>query len=87
MNKIISLITTALLLVSCSAKKDLRVDKHSFSEPHNVQTTHLDLDVKIDFEKEVISGKATYTLKNIAGSSELVLDANGLIIDSITSLG
>ena len=87
MNKIISLITTALLLVSCSAKKDLRIDKHSFSEPHNVQTTHLDLDVKIDFEKEVISGKATYTLKNIAGSSELVLDANGLIIDSITSLG
>ena len=87
MNKIISLITTALLLVSCSAKKDLRVDKHSFSEPHNVQTTHLDLDVKIDFEKEVISGKATYTLKNIAGSSELILDANGLIIDSITSLG
>ena len=87
MNKIISLITTALLLVSCSAKKDLRVDKHSFSEPHNVQTTHLDLDVTIDFEKEVISGKATYTLKNIAGSSELVLDVNGLIIDSITSLG
>ena len=87
MNKIISLITTALLLVSCSAKKDLRIDKHSFSEPHNVQTTHLDLDVKIDFEQEVISGKATYTLNNIVGSSELILDANGLIIDSITSLG
>ena len=87
MNKIISLITTALLLVSCSAKKDLRIDKHSFSEPHNVQTTHLDLDVKVDFEKEVISGKATYTLNNIEGSNELVLDANGLIIDSITSLG
>ena len=87
MNKIISLITTILLLVSCSAKKDMRIDKHSFSEPHNVQTTHLDLDVKVDFEKEVISGKATYTLNNIEGSNELVLDANGLIIDSITSLG
>lgn len=87
MNKIISLITTILLLVSCSAKKDMRVDKHSFSEPHNVQTTHLDLDVKVDFEKEVISGKATYTLNNIEGSNELILDANGLIIDSITSLG
>ena len=87
MNKIISLITTILLLVSCSAKKDMRIDKHSFSEPHNVQTTHLDLDVKVDFEKEVISGKATYTLNNIEGSNELILDANGLIIDSITSLG
>ena len=87
MNKIISLITTILLLVSCSSKKDMRIDKHSFSEPHNVQTTHLDLDVKVDFEKEVISGKATYTLNNIEGSNELILDANGLIIDSITSLG
>ena len=87
MNKILSFLVTALLFTSCGAKKDLRVDKHSFSEPHNVRTTHLDLDVKVDFETERISGIANYTIENINGSKELILDANGLRIDKVTSGG
>ena len=87
MNKILSFLFTALLFTSCGAKKDLRVDKHSFSEPHNVRTTHLDLDVKVDFETERISGIANYTIENINGSKELILDANGLRIDKVTSGG
>jgi leukotriene-A4 hydrolase len=87
MNKKLSFLVTALLFTSCGAKKDLRVDKHSFSEPHNVRTTHLDLDVKVDFETERISGIANYTIENINGSKELILDANGLRIDKVTSGG
>ena len=87
MNKIIYLLFSALLLVACSQKEDLRVDKHSFSEPHNIRTTHLDLAVTVDFENEVISGKAKYTLENLVGSRELILDANGLRIDKILSGG
>ena len=87
MNKILSFLFTALLFTSCGAKKDLRVDKHSFSEPHNVRTTHLDLDVKVDFETERISGIANYTIENINGSKELILDANELRIDKVTSGG
>ena len=87
MNKILSFLVTALLFTSCGAKKDLRVDKHSFSEPHNVRTTHLDLDVKVDFETERISGIANYTIENINGSKELILDANELRIDKVTSGG
>lgn len=87
MNKILSSICATLLLISCNNKKDLRVDKHSFSEPHNVVTTHLDLDVEIDFQKEVISGVASYQIENKTGSKELILDANGLSIDKVTSEG
>jgi leukotriene A-4 hydrolase/aminopeptidase len=87
MNKILSILCSALLLTACSSKKDLRVDLHSFSEPHNVLTTHLDLDVNVDFEKEVISGVAQYQIDNKTASKHLILDANGLIIDKVTSAG
>ena len=87
MNKTLSLLFSTLLFTSCGAKKDLRVDKHSFSEPHNVRTTHLDLDIKVDFKTELISGVANYTIENLNGSKELILDANGLRIDLVTSGG
>jgi len=87
MNKLLSPLFALLLITSCGTKKDLRVDKHSFSEPHNVRTTHLDLDVKVDFETERVSGIANYTIENLTGSRELVLDANGLRIDNVTSGG
>ena len=45
MNKILSLFFV-VLLSSCTSSEDLRVDLHSFSEPHNVITTHLDLDLE-----------------------------------------
>ena len=84
MHKILSILCTALLITACSSKKDLRVDLHSFSEPHDVVTTHLDLDVEVDFREEVISGVARYQIENKTGSKQLVLDANGLQIDKVT---
>jgi len=87
MNQIISIFSFSLLFLACSSKKDLRVDLHSFSEPHDVVTTHLDLDVEVDFDKEVISGVAQYQIENKNGSRELILDANGLIIDSVINAG
>lgn len=83
MNKIITVLFT-LFISACNSKEDLRVDLHSFSEPHHVVTTHLDLDVEVDFEKEIISGKARYEIKNLTGHNQLVLDINGLEIDKVT---
>ena len=83
MNKIITILFT-LLISACNSKEDLRVDLHSFSEPHHVVTTHLDLDVEVDFEKEIISGKARYEIKNLTGHNQLVLDVNGLEIEKVT---
>ena len=83
MNKIITILFT-LFISACNSKEDLRVDLHSFSEPHHVVTTHLDLDVEVDFEKEIISGKARYEIKNLTGHNQLVLDINGLEIEKVT---
>ena len=83
MNKIITVLF-ALFISACNSKEDLRVDLHSFSEPHHVVTTHLDLDVEVDFEKEIISGEARYEIQNLTGHNQLVLDVNGLEIDKVT---
>ena len=83
MNKILSSLCAALLLISCNSNKDLRVDLHSFSEPHRVITKHLDLDVLVDFEKESISGVAHYNIENLDNSKKLILDSQGLQIEKI----
>ena len=70
MNKILSLFFV-VLISSCTSSEDLRVDLHSFSEPHNVITTHLDLDLEIDFENEIIIGEARYTIQNKTRSNKL----------------
>ena len=72
-----------LILFSCGTDKDLRVDLHSFSEPHLVETTHLDLDINVDFQKKIISGIASYTIDNKVGSKRLVLDTDGLVIHKV----
>jgi len=83
MNKIITVLF-ALFISACNSKEDLRVDLHSFSEPHHVLTTHLDLNVEVDFEKEIIFGEALYEIQNLTGHNQLVLDVNGLEIDKVT---
>tara|TARA_B100000900_G_scaffold405556_1_gene415320 strand:+ start:1041 stop:2864 length:1824 start_codon:yes stop_codon:yes gene_type:complete len=83
MNKILTVLF-ALFILACNSKEDLRVDLHSFSEPHHVVTTHLDLDVEVDFEKEIISGQARYEIQNLTGHNQLILDVNGLKIDKVT---
>lgn len=82
MNKI-TILFFALILSACSSKEDLRIDRHSFSEPHLVVTTHLDLDVEVDFQNQVIFGEARYEIQNLSGHDQLVLDVNGLEIDQV----
>jgi leukotriene A-4 hydrolase/aminopeptidase len=60
-------------------------DPHSFSEPNRVVVHHLDLELALDFDQEIIKGKATWTYEVLdATAKELVLDINGIAIDSIT---
>ena len=87
MNKIIYALCFSFLLASCHLNKDKRIDKHSYSEPHHVVTTHLDLNVEVDFKNKVISGVASYHVDNKSGKKQLILDSNGLKIEKVTSLG
>ena len=59
-------------------------DEHSFAAPGKAITKHLDLTLKVDLEKKQLTGKASWTIENIAKGNEIIFDDNGLIIQKIT---
>lgn len=58
-------------------------DKHSFANPHEIQITHLNLDLKVDFEKKILSGKAVLSLDYLSDNQELILDTFDLTIQKV----
>ncbi|WP_040279888.1 M1 family metallopeptidase [Psychroserpens damuponensis] len=56
-------------------------EPHSNAKPNESVIKHLDLDIVVDFEREIINGSATYTLEN-NNASEIVLDTKFLDIIS-----
>ncbi|MCH7774347.1 MAG: M1 family metallopeptidase [Bacteroidetes bacterium] len=77
----------SFLTLSCSSplKEKIYVkDSHSNSKPWEVDIEHISLNLVIDFDKKIISGKATLFINNKKGVDRLYLDAWGLKIDRIT---
>lgn len=78
------------LLWSCgsknqeAAKVTFAKDAHSYAKPAEARSTHLELDLSVDFEKKVLSGTATHT---IAGAKEIVFDTKGLKIAKAEAAG
>ncbi len=66
---------------SCLSYKEK--DTHSFSNVDDIQTTHLDLDIKVDFGEQIVKGSAALTIINTANSEKLVLDVRDLNIEKI----
>ena len=64
--------------------KNTNRDIHSFSRPDEVTVTNLDLDLKVDFQKKELSGRASLTIDNKKRVTELYLDSRDLTIDRIT---
>lgn len=58
-------------------------DIHSFANSDKVVMTHLELDLKVDFEKKILSGQATIHFDNLKHSKELVLDTDQLTIKQV----
>jgi leukotriene-A4 hydrolase len=59
-------------------------DPHSFAKPADVQASHLDLDIDVDFAQKRISGTATYTLNNKSGKDLVIFDTKNLNILGVT---
>jgi leukotriene-A4 hydrolase len=59
-------------------------DIHSFARPEEAVVRHLALDLDVDFEKQKLTGSATFTIESQNGARELVLDTNGLDIARVT---
>ncbi|MDN3665877.1 M1 family metallopeptidase [Algibacter miyuki] len=81
-----------LLFASCQNTPKTAVinhyieEPHSFSQPNKAVVTHLDLDIKVDFETEIITGTASYLITN-NNASEIILDSKFLEIENVQADG
>lgn len=78
-----------LTILSCQKKEIVQKeqfikDVHSFSKPNDAVVKHLDLDIKVDFESQSISGKASWTIENTSKGNEIIFDQNTLNINKVT---
>ncbi len=58
-------------------------DPHSFARPYEVRSTHLDLDLTLDFEHHVAKGTVTHTLERRDPKAPFLLDSNDLQLIAI----
>ncbi|WP_049797370.1 M1 family aminopeptidase/hydrolase [Kribbella flavida] len=58
-------------------------DRHSYAEPGLVRTTHLALELDLDFTAKVLAGTATHTLAWSGPGDRLVLDTRDLTVLSV----
>lgn len=59
-------------------------DVHSCAKIDQAITKHLDLELNIDFDREVMVGKANYIIENKTGTDHIYLDTKGLTITAVT---
>ena len=85
-----ALILITCLLFSCTTQeKEKKIiptyanDTHSYAKPNEAVAKHLQLDIDVNFDQKIITGTATYTIENYAGT-EIVFDAKNLNIEKAT---
>jgi len=93
MKKIGLLILSIAFAISCQKKdpsdkttpqNQTTKDSHSFSNPAEAVVKHLGLDIKVDFDTQTISGKASWTIDNTSKGNEIIFDENTLNITKVT---
>lgn len=87
--KRIVLLLTIIAFTACQKKETIKKheivkDFHSFSNPAEAVAKHLDLDIKVDFDTQTISGKASWQIENTAKGNEIIFDENTLNITKVT---
>lgn len=74
----------SVLFVCASTVAQADADWHSFAEPEQVRSTHLSLDLKVDFERKTLSGTATHTIKRVnKDANEFIVDTRDLLIKAV----
>lgn len=79
-----------MILLACQQKTKSRsevnytVDKHSLSQPKNAVVKHLDLNLKVDFDTKILTGKAVWIIENLNKAEEIIFDTRDLTIDKVT---
>ncbi len=60
------------------------VQSYSFSRPDEAIVKHLELNLRVDFEREILSGTASVFFQNKSQTDKLYLDTRGLVIKRVT---
>src|SRR3954470_17039004 len=63
------------------------IDTHSYARPLEARVTHVALDLTVDFDTRRIAGTAALDVDRKPDAKEIVLDDNGLEIESVTDDG
>jgi leukotriene-A4 hydrolase len=54
------------------------IDNHTLSNYNLVNSTHVHLDVEVDFEQKKVKGSVTHTINNPSGVNEIIFDSRTL---------
>jgi leukotriene A-4 hydrolase/aminopeptidase len=65
-------------------KKTAVHDPHTFAKPEDARIRHLNLNLSVDFEKKVLTGKAQILFDNLSGTDKIILDTRELKIAKVT---
>lgn len=86
-------ILTLLIVISCksevkknrvfSSSELIAVKNHSYSNVNEINTTHLHLDIAVDFDKKELTGVVRHTMNN-TGVNRVIFDMYGLSIEKVT---
>lgn len=81
-----SLVLFLMFIVGCAPEEppEQDVDFHTFANVDDVVVTHMDLDLRLDFEEQIIHGRASLHLNNLTGADQVVLDTRDLTIERVT---
>ena len=63
-------------------KKEVN-DLHSYANINEVNTTHLHLDLTIDFETKSLKGSVKHTINNKTKATKLILDTKQLVVSKV----
>ncbi len=62
---------------------DFPIDYHSYSNVYDVYTSHLHLNINVDFDSKTISGWVDHDIVNKNGTNKMVFDINQLDIEKV----
>ncbi|MEO6167101.1 MAG: M1 family metallopeptidase [Chitinophagales bacterium] len=78
------LFLTLYLSLDALLAQDLLPDQHTYAQPDKAVVTHLDLNMAVNFQKKIITGKASWTILQNATANEIIFDTRDLSIRKIT---
>ena len=90
MTRMAALMTASLALLACARREPIApptVADFSYANATQVVTTHLDLDIDVNFDRRVISGTATFDLDHKTNANVAYFDTWALRVLDVTADG